>query len=403
MVIIDAVPVPTPLERVRERKIAFLTLEFPHAKVVHAAGIGTSIKNLTAALIKDGVAVTVFVYGQNTQEIIVENGVTIHLIQNKKYKCLGWFFHRKHIQNYCNSIINEEKIDLLETPDWTGITAFMNFNIPLVIRFHGSDTYFCYLENRHQKLKNFWFEKLAVFGADAFIAPTTFAGELSKKLFKVKNKKIQTIHHGLDLAQFENKTPKQFESGLILYVGTLIRKKGVLELPEIFHKVHSQFPEAKLLLIGSDAADVKTNSASTWQLMQKQFNAADLKNIEYLGKMAYNEVRDYIQKANVCIFPTFAETLGMVTIEAMAMQKAVVNSNIGWAQELIIDGESGYLVHPSNHDLYAQRIVELLQNNALCQQIGVQARARVEAKFDIKNLVKENIEFYKQLINKKED
>jgi glycosyltransferase involved in cell wall biosynthesis len=382
--------------------IAFLTPEFPHTKVAHAAGIGTSIKNCTSALAKEeGVAVTVFVYGQKTQEIIVENGIKIHLIKNKKYKCFGWFFHRKHIGNYCKSIIKKEKIDLLEAPDWTGITAFMKFKIPLVIRFHGSDTYFCHLEQRAQKLKNFWFEKLAVLGADAFIAPTTFTGKLSKKLFKIKNKKIRTIHHGLDLAQFENKVQEEYESGLILYVGTLIRKKGVFELPVIFAKVREQFPNAHLLLIGSDAPDIQTHSASTWELLSTMFTEEEKKKVSYIGKKPYAEVQQYIKRANICVFPSFAETLGMVTIEAMAMQKAVVNSDIGWAQELIVDGKSGYLVHPSNHKLYAERILQLLQNDTLCQQIGEQARTRVEEKFDSSNLVKENIEFYKQQIKKK--
>ena len=44
--------------------IAFLTPEYPHAQVTHAAGIGTSIKNLTTALVTEGIAVTVFVYCQ---------------------------------------------------------------------------------------------------------------------------------------------------------------------------------------------------------------------------------------------------------------------------------------------------------------------------------------------------
>lgn len=384
--------------------IAFLTPEFPHPKIAHAAGLGTSLKNLTTALVKEGVKVTVFVYGQKTEEIILENGLTLHLIKNRKYKIFGWFFHRKQIQKYCNLVISTEKIDLLEAPDWTGITAFMKFTIPQVIRFHGSDTYFCHLEDRKQKLKNFWFEKLATNCAKAFIAPTTFAGEVSKKLFQIKNKEVKTIHYGLELQKFENTTPEKYEKGLILYIGTIIRKKGVLELPNIFNKIRKDFPESKLILIGSDSSDIKTNSTSTWQLMQSQFNSDDLKNVEYLGKIPYEEVHTYIKKANVCVFPTFAETLGMVTIESMAMQKAVVNSNIGWAQELIVDGESGFLVHPENHDLYADRIIKLLENDSLCLKIGEKARIRVEAKFDINKLVKENIEFYQKIIkgNKKQ-
>ncbi|ABQ03335.1 glycosyltransferase family 4 protein [Flavobacterium johnsoniae] len=378
--------------------IAFLTPEFPHAKVAYAAGIATSINNLANALVSEGASVTVFVYGQKTQEIIVENGVSIHLIKNKKFKFLSWFFYRKYIQNYCNVIIKKEKIDLIEAPDWTGITAFMKFKAPLIIRFHGSDTYFCHLENRKQKKKNFWFEKKALQKAKACIAPTTFAGALSKELFKIKNKEIKTIHNGLELEKFTNYSAEDYQKGLMLYIGTLIRKKGVLELPEIFAKVRNQFPEAKLVLIGADSNDIKTGSASTWQLVKERFRVEDLKNIEYLGKIPYEEVRNYIQKANVCIFPTFAETLGMVTIESMAMQKVVVNSNIGWSQELIEDEESGFLVHPANHNLYAERIVQVLKDQKITLEIGKQARLRIEDKFDIKKLVKENIEFYCKII-----
>lgn len=379
--------------------IAFLTPEYPHSNAKHTAGIGTSIRNLVVALVKKGITVSVFVYGQNKDAVFFEDEVKIHLIKNKKYSFLGWFFHRKHIQKYCNTVIRKENILLIEAPDWTGITAFMNFRVPLVIRFHGSDAYFCHLENRKQKLKNFWFEKLAINNAKAFIAPTSFAGEVSKKLFKIKRKEIKTIYHGLELQNFENTTPEMYEKNLILYIGTLIRKKGVLELPGIFNKVRDSFPEAKLVLIGSDAADIQTKSKSTWELMKNQFNEEDLKHVDYLGKIPYTEIQSYMKKANVCVFPTYAETFGMVTIESMALQKAVVNSNIGWANELITDQENGFLVHPADHDLFSSRIIELLQNNTLCLEIGKSARFKVEEKFDINKLVEKNIDFYKEILN----
>ncbi|WP_347052897.1 glycosyltransferase family 4 protein [Flavobacterium olei] len=381
--------------------IAFLTPEFPHDKTSPSGGLGTSIKNLTTALTERAVKVTVFVYGQKTQEIIRENNFEIHLVKNKKYLFLGWFFHRKHIEKYCNAIIQEKSINLIEAPDWTGITAFMSFKVPLVIRFHGSDTYFCHLENRKQKLKNFWFEKLAIKDAKAFIAPTKFAGEVSKKLFKIGEKEIRTIHYGLNLNNFENENPKEFDKHLILYIGTLIRKKGILELPEIFDKVRNDFPDVKLVLIGGDSFDIKTNSQSTWELMKNLFSEKALKHVSYLGKIPYEEIQNYIKKANVCVFPTFAETLGMVTIESMAMKKAVVNSNIGWSQELIIDGENGYLVHPTNHDEFANRIVGILADNNLALEIGSKGRLQVEEKFDINKNVKENVDFYLKIINSK--
>ena len=379
--------------------IAFLTPEYPHLRVHNAAGIGTSIKNLVMVLVKKGVKVSIFVYGQKENAVFEEDGVKIHLIKNQNYAVLGWFLYRKYIQNYLNKYIVSDSIDLIEAPDWTGITAFMNLKVPLAIRLHGSDTYFCYLEKRKQKLKNFWFEKLAFRKAKAFIAPTDFAGKLSQQLFGIQNKTIQTIHNGLELELFRNENPLIYERGLILYIGTIIRKKGVLELPDIFKKVRSKFPDAKLVLIGNDSYDVQTNSKSTWELLKQELNSEDLNTISFLGKIPYQEVQGYIKKAHICVFPTFAETLGMVTIEAMAMQKPVVNSNIGWAQELIVDGDSGFLVHPVNHDLYADRIIELLTNKDIADNMGKKARLRVEDKFDIKQLAKVNIDFYKEILN----
>lgn len=384
-----------------ELHIAYIVSHYPHKVFGHDGGIGTSVYTLVERLRRSNVQVSVFVYGQKNEFIIEEENLTIYSLGNRKGRFLNFYLNRKKIEKFINRVILEKNINLIEAPDWTGITAFMRFKIPLIIRFHGSDAYFCYLEDRKQKLKNFWFEKLAINSADAFIAPTKFAGEVSENLFNIKRKEIRTIHYGLDLKNFENEIPEEFEKDLILYAGTLIRKKGVLELPEIFNEVRKTFPNAKLVLIGGDAADIKTNSKSTWELMKNLFAEDDLKNVNYIGKIPYNEIQTYIRKANVCVFPTFAETLGMVTIESMAMQKSVVNSNIGWSQELILDEESGFLVHPSNHKLYAERIKQILNDDLLAQKIGKSARIRVEEKFDINKLLFKNIEFYQDIIKLK--
>lgn len=379
-------------------KIAFLTPEYPHYKTGNSGGIGTSIKNLALGLIKQGCSVRILVYGQKGDAVFEDNGICVQQIQNVKRKGISWYLTRKKLQRILNTLYENQEIDIVEAPDWTGITSFMKLKIPLVIRFHGSDTYFCHLENRHQKLKNFWFEKLAVQKAKAFIAPTTFAGEVSRKLFGIKNKIIKTIHYGLELNKFENLNPEVYEKGLILYIGTIIRKKGVYELSEIFNLVRKQHPEAKLILIGEDSSDIATQSQSTWHLLQQQFQSEDLEKVSYLGKIPYHEVQSYIKKAQVCVFPTFAETLGMVTIESMAMQKPIVNSNFDWAKELIIDGESGFLVYPKNHIEYAAKINAILEDNLLAKQLGENARKRVENLFDIEKISRENLRFYKTLI-----
>ena len=378
--------------------IGFITSEYPHPKVNHAAGIATSIKNLVVSLVQKKVRVIVFVYNQEVNELVNDNGVEIHLIKTKPYYFFGWFLSRKYIQNYVNSIVEKEKIDILEAPDWTGITAFMRFRIPLVIRFHGSDAYFCMLDGRKQKFKNRWFESLALKRAKAYIAPTTYAGEETAKIFNLDRKKIKTIHYGLEIENFHNDSPKKFNENTILYIGTIIRKKGVFELAHIFNKIIETLPETTLVLIGNDSPDLKTGSNSTYELVEKLFSKRALSQVKYLGRIAYNDTIEHIKNAHVCTFPSFAETLGMVTIESMALQKPVVNTSIGWAKELIDDEKNGYLVHPSDIDQYAKKVITLLNDKNLCLQIGKEARLKIESTFNINMIADSNIAYYKSII-----
>ncbi len=383
--------------------IAFLTPEYPHPKVNTTAGIGTTVMNLANALVQQGISVSIFVYGQINEEILLENNVKIHLIPSKKFRIATWFYYRKHLQNYINKFVNLDSIDLIEAPDWTGITAFMKLEAPLVIRFHGSDAYFCHLEKRRQKIKNFLLEKWGIQKAVAFISPSDFTSKITQFIFRIKKEFIIKIPSGLSLEKFHNESPTDYEKGMILYMGTIIRKKGVLELAPIFEKVLSKCPESQLIIIGSDSYDIKTKSESTWLLLQNALNGSTIARVKYLGRVPYDTIQKYIQKANVCVFPTFAETQGMVTIEAMAMQKSVVNSNIGWAVEILENEKSGFLVHPKNHDEFANRIIQVIQNENLNLSIGIAAREKVAADFNINTLVKKNIEFYNSVIKKKSE
>lgn len=381
-------------------RLGFLTPEYPHPKLGKTGGLGTSLKNLSQALSKQaGVSTVVIVYGQEKDEDFKDGAVEIISLKHQNYSYFGWYLHRRFINKRVNEIIKTQLIDLIEVPDWTGISAFMSFKVPLVIRLHGSDTYFCHLENRPRKWKNYWLEKLALKGADALISPTKFAAELSIKLFKLKKIPVQTIHYGIDLDRFKNPNPEDYEEFQLLYIGTIIRKKGVFDLAKMFNFLVEVLPKAKLMLIGYDSADIKTGNPSTWALMRSEFSEVAMAQANYLGSLPYENIQSCFKNAHVCVFPSYAETLGMVTIEAMAMQKAVVNTSIGWASELIDDGINGLLCYPDKHKEYAKLVQQLFLNPELCSKMGVAARKKVEQEFSIKKTVNQNISFYKSLIS----
>lgn len=377
-------------------KIAFLTPEFPHAKTGGSGGIGSSIANLGKGLAGMGHEVSVLVFGQAEDEIFTDGGITFYRIRNIKLKGLSWWLTRKKIQRLINRLHGEGKIDVVEAPDWGGITSYIKTNCPLVIRLHGSDTYFCHLDKRRVKPINFHHEKRALQRANALLSVSDYTAKKTRELFKL-GRDFTIVPNAVDTGIFTpSGAPKPNE---ILYFGTLIRKKGLLELPLIFNEVVKQIPEARLTLLGKDSSDVITGSASTWKLMQPLLSGEALQRVHYAGPVPYDQMKEKIAMASVCVFPTFAEALPVSWIEAMAMEKAIVASNIGWAPEVITHEHDGFLASPKNHIEFASYIVMLLRDATLRDSVSGNARITVMNQFDSLVVVSKNVEFYQKLIS----
>ncbi|MFK7058780.1 glycosyltransferase family 4 protein [Flavobacterium oreochromis] len=382
-------------------KIAFLTSEYPHKLTGSSGGIGTSIKNLTKGLLALGHECRVLVYNQDSDQKFVDEGVVIQQIKNVKVKGLSWYFTKKKLERIINELHSNNEIDIVEAPDWTGITSFIKPKIcPIVIRLNGTDTYFCYLDNRPVKWKNKFHEKRALKLADGHIAVSQFTAYLTNKLFN-QTFEYTVIPNSIDASNFEYQPENLENNKQVLYFGSIIRKKGLLELPHIFNEVYKKDKEAKLVIIGRDVPDIITGSPSTWEMMKSLFDSEAFKNVVYLGEKPYDEIKGYITQANVCVFPSFAEALPVSWLEAMAMQKSIVASNIGWANEMISNGNNGYTSDPKDYLDFAEKIVTLITPSGFTKEIGRNARKTILSRFDIPIVAQQSVDFYQSIITNK--
>ncbi|HSD09230.1 glycosyltransferase family 4 protein [Flavobacterium sp.] len=377
-------------------KIAFLTPEYPHSKTGNSGGIGTSIKNLAKGLLQEGCQVRVLVYGQKEEAVFDDDGIVVQQIRNVKFRGLSWWLTQKKIEKIINQLHADKEIDLVEAPDWTGITSFIKpMKCPVIIRLHGSDTYFCHLDKRPVKWKNKFHEKRALKNADGLLSVSQFTANLTNEVFGLQ-KNFIVIPNSIDINSFENDNNIQEVPNTVLYFGSLIRKKGLLELPFIFNELIALNPSAELVLVGKDVQDIISGSPSTWEMMQSLFTEKALSNVSYLGSVPYQEIQKHISASTVCVFPSFAEALPVSWIESMAIQKAIVASNIGWATDVIDDGINGFLVNPKSHTEYASKINILLSDTQLRQEFGLLAREKVIKKFSISVVAQQSLDFYKQ-------
>lgn len=375
--------------------IGFIVSNFPTDGFKNAGGIETSVKNLASKFIEKGIKVSVFVYGQKKDTYLRQNDISIHFIKNVKFKGISWLLTRKKIQRKIHQVHKKQKINFIEAPDWGGITAFMNLKPKIIIRLHGSDSYFCHLENRKLKRFNFFIEKKALKKADYILSVSKFTATETKRIFGI-NTAIKVIHNGIDIALFDNKK-KSLDNNTILYFGTLLRKKGVLELATIFNLTVEKKSDAKLILLGNDIIDVKTGK-STLALFKGLLSDAANKNFIHKQAVPYQKVKDEIASASMVVFPSFAEAFPMTWLEAMAMKKALVSSNIGWSKEIMINNHTGFTVNPKNHQLFSDKIVQLLKNKEQKDIFGENARKRIEENFSSERIANKNIEYYNSLL-----
>jgi glycosyltransferase involved in cell wall biosynthesis len=135
--------------------------------------------------------------------------------------------------------------------------------------------------------------------------------------------------------------------------------------------------------------------------MKSLFSEEAFKRVRYLGKIPNERMNEYYSTASVCVFPSYAEAFPVTWLEAMAMGRAVVASDIGWAHEIIEDGVSGILCNPSEHKKFAGHIIDILNDNKLKTSLGNSARSRVKENFSEEIIVEKTIDFYKKVAERR--
>lgn len=379
--------------------IAYITTEYPHSDLPSAGGVGSFVKLMGTSLIEKNWQVTIFLALREENKIWFDGGIRIVEIKKATPSVLSSFKDRYTISKVVKQHIKKDKIGLIEAPDWEGFHAFCNFKIPLVTRIHGSVTYFNFLQSTPQSKLITFFEKRALKRSNFVVAVSLFSGNLTQKIFKLPDFKFEVIYNGVDIRKFQSVNKKEKHKEInILYFGTLVRKKGVLELAHIFNELIQLNSGVKLTIVGKDTIDNITK-LSTWESIKKILHKDALDHVYYKGVVSYEDMSLIIKEANVCVFPSFAEAFPISWLEAMSMSKPIVASSIGWAKEAIINKESGLLEHPQNHKEYALKINQILLNPDVANSLGENARKRVEDKFGQQEIIKKNIVVYKKLMS----
>lgn len=377
--------------------ICFVTKEYSAGNRPHG-GIGRKLRLIAEALVNRGHKITVTGFPKKPQKIN-QNGVLIdELNSSTKGGLRGLLENRKTLRAKLREINSKNQIDLIEIPESSGAIFPFRLGIPVVVRCSCSHAYFASELGYRPRYHIAILEAIALHSATKVSACSNYVARRTESIFRLKRDSIETLYNPVDINLFTPLSDSEIEKGLIVFIGSLFEKKGVLELAEAFNKVVEKNNTAQLVYIGRDTK-VKSTEGSAKEMIISRLSTAAVKRTIFEGHIGSGEVRDYLQKAEVFILPSKVEGHSNAIIEAQASGKAIVVGNHGSSLEIVNDGVDGFVVDPNNPNEISSRILELLGNDTLRNEFGKQAREVATSNFAIEIMVKKNEAFFERVIS----
>ncbi len=209
---------------------------------------------------------------------------------------------------------------------------------------------------------------------------------------------IKLVPDGIDLEKFTQlPSPDAFKNrfditgDIVLFVGRLVKYKGVQYLLRIAPRILREFPRTKFVIVGPDFGygNELLKLVSTYSLQE---------SVIFTGAISESELLEAYSAADVLAFPSIHEGFGLVLLEAMACGKPAVTWKTSAMQYVIEDRKSGFLVDPWNLDDFARSIILLISDKTLAGKMGESGRKAVEEKFEWKSVVKKLEATYREAI-----
>ncbi len=312
--------------------------------------------------------------------------------------------------------------DLVHLHTWYthlgGIIAKLNYGIPLVLTVHSLEPLRPWKREQLGGGYDFscWVEKTAIEMADAVIAVSEGTREDILRYFDVPKERVPVIYNGIDLAEYHRvETTAALEKyGInprepyVLFVGRITRQKGIVHLVRAIQHMAPGF-QVVLCAGAPDTPEIAAEMKAAVAVAQEK-----RPGVFWIDQMISNteKIELYSQAAAFCC-PSIYEPFGIINLEAMACETAVVASAVGGMKEVIVHGETGYLVpleqmtespfEATQPEQFARdiaaRVNELMADAPLRERMGKAGRKRVEEHFGWDAIARRTVNLYKSLVH----
>jgi glycogen synthase len=264
--------------------------------------------------------------------------------------------------------------------DMAGLWIRTLYRIPLVVTLHSLEPLRPWKADQLGSgyLLSTWIEKTAVEAADRVIAVSGKMREDILEHFAVHPDKVVVIHNGIDPDRFRRTERRDalakygVVEPYVLFVGRITDQKGIFHLLD----AAGRLPAGVQVVLCASAPD----TPEIEQRLRRALPAHP--NVHWIDAMIpIDELVQLYSAASVFACPSVYEPFGLINLEAMACETAVVASAVGGILEVVEDGKTGILVPPGRPDELASALRRLLEDPDQARAMGEAGRRRVEERF----------------------
>ena len=369
-----------------------------------AGGVERHALELATELVKQGVNVHVLtgrIAGTEEEEEI--NGIFVHRVACTELRIPRYYpppmivapkFYQK-----LAALDEQEEFDVIHLQDrW-----FPDFNMallyakahakPSVLTLHNARTvgiaaHYTVLGGLYDQLIG----KRCLQDADKIISVSEWSGHDIQHL-KVPASKITVIHNGIDTRKFKpiksNSFKKKFgvKGPMALFVGRVIRQKGLEYLLHAMPIVKKKIPTAKLVVIG------RGNKLEKIKKLSRRLHA----DVVFPGFVSEKALQQALCECDVFVLPSLWEVLPISILEAMACGKPIVCTDAGGNKELV-DRRNGFVVPKRNPAAIAKALLKVIGDKKLSAKMGRESRRKAVQEFSWERIARETIALYTQAV-----
>ena len=221
--------------------------------------------------------------------------------------------------------------------------------------------------------------------------------------YRITKKPLKVLGHGnvrgIDLAHYNPELPEvQTEAERIrkpgvftfVFIGRLVRDKGINELVEAFEWLNKEYPKTRLLLVGRQEPELDPLKPETIAKIDNN------KNIEAVGQQS--DVRPWLTASDAFVFPSYREGFPNVVIEAGAMCLPSIVTDINGSREIIIEGKNGTIIPPRDADALYMAMKSFLEYPDIRTEMATNARPLIASRYEQSYVRRCLKEYYREIL-----